>query len=1234
VATRREVPQRLLAGRNSANPLEMTADFALNPRQPLGVPGVQRAAGVNLPSNNPTDNVLGQLAQWGSKKIREAAAVKYNKQVVDGGIAFQQGKTLDEIDPGDNEWALEGYRQMDATTAVAALAAAQQQEIAQGLHELDPEAYRASMVGRFESLIAGKDEQTQALIREQYSAQMPTLIAAHTSQHLAYKEGKTYEALVNSVEVGSQDPNSINQLISFAQGTSGSGGLSAERRKSAVVDGIIRAFELDNPTAYSALKAAGALDDLSAADISRLRGSQQAWETRARDTFSTARLEQERIFNERVQSGELEPLEVASAYAQMLTEQGFTATQSEGRAVMGVADGVAASHAEATRLSVETAKLNGDFGAVAQLTLPYARGAANTPKRGQVFEHQTVVEYSMGPKRPNKPDEAVTSLIGKSVQDVLGPGARVVVTSGMEDEGNQHGSARHKTGGAADVAIYRPDGTLVKATDPDAQSIARAAAGNGALGIGFGSEYMGGDHFHIDLIPPETVGGGNVWSSGAKAIGEELQAIMRDLPDAPPSGIDVDPARWEMLVTKFNGDTELASVALVNGADKAMAWDKAGRQDDGPDGLDGTTRQFMAQFHRKINGTEYVTAAQRADTAQKVYENTRDALALDTYNIIAPMRADLDRRLINGSIDQATYDQGNRMIDAQYNQEKSKAEIDRRIGTVDAAISAREQELAQAAKEMQAAMDKAAAEAKTASDKAQVAADKAAAEQAATDKANRLDTFKVVKTVADNVLKEAVAGISSMPKPAGMSEEDFRTMQEQEIATAISVYAQEIRDAGNAAGLEQHEFGNSEIVQNSIDRTQEALKAADRSRKERATIAAAVSSGTVGDLAPELQEKAWSTAQAEIMRKAQSDVAAKRATPEEAQERIEQQTVEFYSRAGFVPESVRNAASAALVGQLVEDNGNTSQQAIDTITEYGRLKAMNSHAASQYLDPEAQVTADAALAISGGNAGLLPGAITTLWRKGLESGYKGLPDPDFLSRPEVQRGLDGALKTGWFNAAKSFIAGTSTPVDLNPSAQTMLRGMIEDSVLAQHRANPRVPPQHLIGKATEMAMSRVAVVNGDVIVNPFGGDIYKETFGSQDADQYRRDPASLGTAIDKFVQSPEFMERYTNGVSMVPEPSFWSQVGAGVSSLIRIDSQQGLWNQRVLDNAKPTDDPGRVLQGGLAGKPVYDAVVVGAGKIMLEFILDSSGTRQEIVIPLKDIGDFLKKSERLSNTAQ
>ena len=148
-------------------------------------------------------------------------------------------------------------------------------------------------------------------------------------------------------------------------------------------------------------------------------------------------------------------------------------------------------------------------------------GAAAATGDLPYYNHNTSIEYDMGPARPNAPNKPVLDVIGKSVEDVLGVGARVVVTSGQEGDNPQHGSNRHKTGNAADVAIYRPDGTRVAASDPEMVRIAQAAADNGAKGVGFGIEYMGGQHIHIDLVVAGK-GQANTWGSGGAAIRDDI----------------------------------------------------------------------------------------------------------------------------------------------------------------------------------------------------------------------------------------------------------------------------------------------------------------------------------------------------------------------------------------------------------------------------------------------------------------------------------------------------------------------------------------------------------------------------------------------------------------------------------------------------------------------------------------------------------------------------------------
>jgi hypothetical protein len=159
------------------------------------------------------------------------------------------------------------------------------------------------------------------------------------------------------------------------------------------------------------------------------------------------------------------------------------------------------------------------------------------------------VEYSMGPARPLPPDEPVIGVITAAVEDSLGPGARVVVTSGQEGPDlPQHGSDRHKTGDAADIAIFDKDGNqITMATHPELmREIARNASRRGAKGIGLGEEYMGGAHMHVDLVEPGA-GQSNAWGSEGVAMRDELKAL---------EGTGAAPREMEASIRDLIRDTE------------------------------------------------------------------------------------------------------------------------------------------------------------------------------------------------------------------------------------------------------------------------------------------------------------------------------------------------------------------------------------------------------------------------------------------------------------------------------------------------------------------------------------------------------------------------------------------------------------------------------------------------------------------------------------------------------
>jgi len=140
-----------------------------------------------------------------------------------------------------------------------------------------------------------------------------------------------------------------------------------------------------------------------------------------------------------------------------------------------------------------------------------------------LYSHNTHVEIGTSDARPGP---EIMSLAPRALEDVIGPGGKVVLTSGVR-EGGRDPSGRHSTGLTGDFVFYRQDGSRIKPTDPEMAQIALAAAARGAQGIGFGEEYMRG--MHIDFVGTEA-GGGHFWASGAEAISGELLKLMKEQP--------------------------------------------------------------------------------------------------------------------------------------------------------------------------------------------------------------------------------------------------------------------------------------------------------------------------------------------------------------------------------------------------------------------------------------------------------------------------------------------------------------------------------------------------------------------------------------------------------------------------------------------------------------------------------------------------------------------------------
>lgn len=167
---RRTVPQLRLQG---------TSDVVPNTAPASG----QVAAGFRPANLSGLQRLNGAFGKFASDKIAEAANISQERAHLDGQMAFQQGRAIEELEMEGNKFALDGYRVMQAQTLSASMLTAQQEMIKLRKHEDSPEAFRAQYVDMLEQQIEGLDPTTARMVQETMTKQMVPLVSQHTAQH-------------------------------------------------------------------------------------------------------------------------------------------------------------------------------------------------------------------------------------------------------------------------------------------------------------------------------------------------------------------------------------------------------------------------------------------------------------------------------------------------------------------------------------------------------------------------------------------------------------------------------------------------------------------------------------------------------------------------------------------------------------------------------------------------------------------------------------------------------------------------------------------------------------------------------------------------------------------------------------------------------------------------------------------------------------------------------------------
>lgn len=1076
----RQETERNLRGRNSANPLEFSSGFNLSSPAPLSVSGAGNARAVQTAPIDTMSQVMGGLAEFGSKKIREAAAVRYSKQAMEGAMAQTQGEAIESFGGFEKRWQLEGYRQMEASTAASALLSAQKQEISQGLYETSPDEFRHIQANRLEMATAGKDERVVDLITKQMMESMPALVAEHTVQNMAFLNRQNVSALETSIDVMSRSPEGTADLLAFATGERGSSGLSTEVRRDAVISGIARAYDNDNPAAYAILNNEGVLGEMSSEELGTIRAAQSRFEQRRRSTYDEEFFKAEQTVLASIEEGKfLDPMAAINAMSALYTERGITLSAAEAGQVYNQTDGMNEIHHSATALSIATAQQQGDYQQIAELTGPY------------------IIQ--------------------------------------IESSGNRN--AVSPTGAKSEWQVM--DATNL---DP-----------------GFGVRPARNDSL------------------------EERARVGRDY--------------WAAMVTRYEGDLELSGIAYNAGPGRADDFLAAGRDYNAlPEGATREqAREYVQKLNRLVGGEKYANrASNRLAEAQQQADIVREATAVDLYAQITPQLAELDRIYQEGEMSEEVWRTSRQTIRDEFGVAQSRANVDTEIAVRARAV---------------------AAEAKRAQDAIDNATDEVDLHNAEAYKVN-LDLFQSGDIQLQDGLERAIEGIMGMPSfnedGTPINPQERLLLQQEQIEDATTEYLSAQAALGEEFGIKTSDLGIPSTTKYITDRIREAEINAINNNEQLHDIRVASERGTLSSLGAEAQNRAWGEFQDGLTQKYANMPPAESA--EEESERANSFSAEirgWYARTGFVPSEVREQASAALGGQMVNEDGEPTEYAIEAASEYIALKGQSQHAANQFLNPEARVVAEAILSITGGRTNTIPQTIQRIYAaSGYSSTGARAVNPDFISQTSVQKAIRVNVERGKTRGFFAEVfggrgAGISTLSGANAEATAAMTTAIEQRVAAIHSINPNIPPQHVVDMATDSVQQQMAVIGGDLIIDPTGRDMYHDVFGNQ-ANNFRQDPTAINRAVHSYLRSDAFAD-------FVPDVGFFEGIRGAIGS--------GLLG---MSGAEPNAEDR--LIAGVRNTTSYSVEAVGNGNLIVNFNVDN-GSPISVPIRLEDVGNHFKAQE-------
>ena len=1196
---RRQETQRLLAGRNEANPIEFASAFNLNTGA-APVPGVNPGREATGQLDASFSQAIQGIGEFAGRHFREAAKTRYERKAMEGAMAYQQGKSIDELDMDGNKWALEGYRVMEAETASTALFAAQQTEISQGLHELDPDGFRARYTERLEQALSGHDERTQELIKQRMMEQMPRLVDQHTREHMAYVENQNFDALTASVSQMSIDPQNSDKLVAFATGQAGSQGLSEARRRAAVIRGIETAYEHNNPLAYSILKQHGVLDDLTMEETRTLRSAAQAFERRKMEEYDEVFFRQRQNLNKAIENGEFsDPHDAVAAYANLLSEHGITINYSAAAAAFGEAMTAGQHHHRALTLEMETARINGDWDTVAEISASFAEAAINQPQ-GTFYSAMTQFEAG-----------GYDTLFGDSEQGRFPVRVSQMTIGQLKDFSSPSGQYGQW------VANSRRDGRTGEVATPMGKfQIVGSTLRRAAEQMGLSDDTVFTPEVQRDIaahLARQRLARSNTmpgkieqlrleWDGFNKASESTMIAIVQELEGtnsvANHKYGDFDNERWTTLVSSFQGDLELAAVAYASkgvGSERAREWDSQGRPDNF---LTDKEQAFMRKVTNEVSGHRYVTAQSRAAMAETIYNRVAEANAVDLYAQVEPQLRALDQNFVNGDVSRDEYMQTRRDLYDQFGMRRSIQSVDHELNMISERTRIEEA---------------------------------LAAQQGDDALAHSLSEFRIANETRSQQMDQMVQQILDSMPADGVSPEQHRENQLSQIQRVQASFLKAVTADAAERGISFKDSNLEQLIVNAQRDFGQHLDEAQEQAMRRAEIERATLEGRLHKVDNDLARQAYEEENYRSVMSAQRAAAGQ--SPDQAQQvaaELHQDRMEnWFARTGYIPKEIRDRHTAALMGELVQD-GDINPLAMDAVQSYMSLKRKNGLAANQMLDEPAQVVAEAIIGLSGGNPEHMPLVMKQLWIEGLEKSFRGEPIQDFMQRSDILRSVRTAIQGTGFNRFVERVTGKPSTefraLDLPPAEMEAVQQAIMHRIQRMHELVPGMNPKHVVDMAVQQAADTIVAIPRFADATPGEQNLARArgVLGGW-ADMVVR-PGSTNRSISSMLSNP-----FGNTFVMDPTGGNVREQMFGMSG----DSYNTGHVQQAIDSFISSDDF-RSREGYDFPIGNYHLTHIGNDQLVIEvepsrsqrgFFESGAGDSFTTIVPLSEIGEWWKKQD-------